>query len=148
MALKTIKQPKMENSKNIKRAILGLIVVVVGILFLMDNFNILDFPVRHYILSWKTLLIVIGIAMLASGKKNAGGIVLIGLGIIFWLPSIFEYQFTIKQIFWPSVLIIIGFVMLSKVRNLNDKPAEEAKLSGEDISEVTIIYPTDSEENK
>ena len=138
----------MENSRNITRAILGLIVLVVGILFLMDNFNILDFPVRHYILSWKTLLIVIGIAMLASGKKNTGGIVLIGLGIIFWLPSIFEYQFTIKQIFWPSVLIIIGFIMLSKVRDLNGKQAGKAKLADNDVSEVTIIYPTKSEENK
>lgn len=138
----------MENNKNAKRAILGIIILVLGILLLMNNFNIFEFPVRHYILSWKTLLIVIGIVMLASGKKNTGGIVLIGLGIIFWLPSIFEYQFTIKQIFWPSVLIIIGFVMLSKVRDLNNKPAEEAKLSGEDVSEVTIIYPTDSKENK
>jgi len=138
----------MENNKNTRRAILGIIVLVLGMILLMDNFNIFDFPIRHYILSWKTLLIVIGITMLASAKKNTGGIVLIGLGIVFWLPSVFEYQFTIKQIFWPSVLIIIGFVMLSKVRDLNGKQAGEAKLADNDVSEVTIIYPTDSKENK
>lgn len=138
----------MENNKNTKRAILGIIVLVLGTLLLMDNFNIIDFPIRHYILSWKTLLIVIGIAMLASGKKNTGGIVLIGLGVVFWLPAIFEYQITIKQIFWPSVLIIIGFVLLAKVRGLNGKPAGDAKLAAGEVSEVTIIYPAESDKNK
>ena len=138
----------MENNRNTKRAILGVIVLALGALLLLDNFNIIDFPIRHYILSWKTLLIVIGIAMLASGKKNTGGIVLIGLGLVFWLPAIFDYQFTIKQIFWPSILIIVGFVLLSKARGFHGKQAEEAKLADNEASEVTIIYPTDSDEKK
>lgn len=135
-----------KNKKNNNKALLGIIILTIGTLLLLDNFNVLDLDIKHYIFSWKTLLIGIGIALLASSSKNTGGIILISLGVVFWLPTILDYQVTLKQILWPSVLIIVGIVMLSKVRDLNGKRVEATKPSTDEVSDVTIIYPAEKEE--
>jgi hypothetical protein len=92
----------------------GIIVLVLGLILLLNNFDWIQFPVKHYIFSWKTLLIGIGIILIAAREKYVGGAFMIGLGLIFWSPEIFNYQFTLKQIFWPAMMIVFGTVLLLK----------------------------------
>jgi len=108
----------MENRSKRRNAILGAIILAIGAFLLLDNFNLLDFPVKQYIFSWKTLMIVIGLALLVSRKNSTGGIILVSLGTIFWLPEIFNHQIAIDQIILPAVLIVFGVILLTKVRNL------------------------------
>ena len=104
----------MERNKNFGKIILGIAVILVGGVLLMDNLELTYLPLKQYIFSWKTLLIVIGLAMLASRKNLAGGIILISLGVVFWLPAIFNYQIALNQILWPSLLIAVGIIFLLK----------------------------------
>ena len=102
----------MENIKNHKNTILGILAVIVGGLLLMDNLQVIEFPVSRYIFSWKTLLIAFGVFLLVVKQKLTGGIILISLGVTFWLPVIFSYQFSLNQIFLPAMLITAGSLVI------------------------------------
>ena len=106
---------------------LGTIIALVGGLLLISNFGLIGFPITYYLFSWKTLLIVIGLSMLASKKHVIGGVFLTSLGIIFWLPVIFNYQFALGQIFLPALLVVFGVVLLLKASGLHNRRAHRVK---------------------
>ena len=116
----------MDKSKNTSgKALAGIAILLVGILFLMDNLNVLELPVKNYIFSWKTLLIVIGLVIIASRQNLTGGLFLMGLGITFWLPAIFGYQFSLGQVFLPSMLVLAGVALLLNAVNKRKKPVKK-----------------------
>ena len=127
----------MENKRNIGISILGILVIIAGGLLILDNFGLSDLPWKHYLLSWKTILVVIGLALLVSGKNYVGGIILITLGTVFWLPEFLDYQIALKQILWPSLLIAVGAIVLFRPKS---KHRDHRKKEGE----VTIIQNPDS----
>ena len=129
----------MKTTKNNRSAILGILILSIGTVLLLDNFNVLDFPIKQYLFSWKTLLIVIGVALLVSKKNNAGGIILVSLGTIFWIPAIFDYQIALNQIFLPAVLVVVGVILLTNYRNLDRKSFDKVE-----NSEVMEIEPEES----
>ncbi|UXP33268.1 cell wall-active antibiotics response protein [Reichenbachiella agarivorans] len=95
-----------------RRASLGIIMIVIGILFLLDNFNIISFSVPHYLFTWQMILVVVGIFQFATGNQR-GGVILISLGIIFWIPRYFNISF---HDYWPVFLIAIGLSFFLKSR--------------------------------
>jgi predicted membrane protein len=103
----------MENRNSHKGLVTGLIIALIGTLLLLRNVGVLDYSITHYIISWKTLLVAIGLVAISRGKY-ACGLIVAGLGVIFWLPEIFNHQFTLHQVFLPSLLMIIGIVLLMK----------------------------------
>jgi len=132
----------MENKSTDRKLIIGIILMLAGGLLLLDTFNITQLPIRHYIFSWKTLLIAIGVVILATKERATAGYVLVGLGIIFWLPSLVNYSITLHQIFWPAVLIGIGILIITRrgshakrYRNLKDG----TKNSSDYIEDVSIL---------
>lgn len=108
----------MENRKSPQKTnghlIGGVVVLTIGILFLLKNFNILSPEWSHYIFSWKTLLIGIGILNLTLARNHVAGIILMAIGTFFWLPEWFDLSIRAGQLFWPVVIIIIGLVLLLK----------------------------------
>ena len=104
----------METKNTNHKTIAGIIVLILGVALLLNNFDWIQFPVKQYIFSWKTLLIGIGVILIAAREKYVGGAFMIGLGLIFWSPEIFQHQFTLQQIFWPAMLIIFGVVLILK----------------------------------
>lgn len=104
----------METKNTNGRIIAGILVLIIGIALLINNFDFVQFPIKHYIFSWKTLLIGIGIVIIATKKNYTSGAFLIGLGTIFWLPEIFGFQFSLQQVFWPALLIVFGTVLILK----------------------------------
>lgn len=101
----------------------AFILILVGAAFLLYNLNLFPFPIGEIILSWQTLLIVLGIVALFR-KQFVGAGVMIFLGIVFILPKlklfypeifggIPTYSFSLL---WPVVLIIVGVgLLLNKV---------------------------------
>ena len=88
--------------------------MLAGGLLLLDTFDITQLPIRHYIFSWKTLLIAIGVVILITKERATAGYILIGLGVIFWLPSLVNYSISLHQIFWPAILIGIGVLIITR----------------------------------
>ncbi|MEQ8335732.1 MAG: DUF5668 domain-containing protein, partial [Cyclobacteriaceae bacterium] len=113
-----------------KRALIGILLVLIGTLFLLDNLGFkMELP--WYIFKWPMILILIGVINLVSGNLR-GAFILLGLGAIFYL-DVFDIV-SIGQL-WPAILIIIGLTFLLR-RGRMTIPSE----SSEDyIDEVAIF---------
>ena len=104
----------METKSLDRKAIAGILLVIAGGLLLLDTFDVTDWPLRYYIFNWKTLLIGIGIILVTVKDRQTPGWVLIGLGVIFWLPSLVDYNIRLNQIILPAILMGIGIIILTK----------------------------------
>jgi len=135
----------MENKSIDRRIIAGAILMLAGVILLLDTFNVTDWPLRYYIINWKTLLIAIGAILITTKERQTPGWVLIGLGVIFWLPSFVDYNISLGQIFFPAVLMGVGIVILTR-RNAHvrrqhgeyNTSAKDARVS-DYIDDVAIL---------
>lgn len=96
----------MENSVN-KRAIFGVLLVVVGGVFLLKNLGF-DIEIPRYLFTWEIILVVIGVINLISGNRQAGYI-LIAIGTFFYLQ---HFDIIDARTFWPVLLIIVGVIFI------------------------------------
>jgi len=105
----------MEENKSMdKRLLAGVLLIAAGGLLFLETFDIIDFSFRHYIFSWKTLLIGIGLVLIATHERRTAGYILMGLGVVFWLPSIVDYNIRFSQVFFPLMLIGVGTLILTR----------------------------------
>ena len=93
----------------------GLLIIIVGIVILLNNFEITQIDIAWYIVVyWPVLLIIWGVNML-RGRRNGGGLIssgiIIALGLLFLTRNLNLIDFNISLIwraFWPIVLILLG----------------------------------------
>lgn len=117
----------MEDKKAFdRRNVAAIILIVAGGLLLLETFDIIDFSLKHIIFNWKTLLIAIGLIILFSSENRIPGYVLIGLGLVFWIPSFAHYNIRLSQVFWPMILIGVGLVIISR-RRMHGKMAGDIR---------------------
>ncbi len=135
----------MENIKSTDRKlIIGIILMMLGALLMLDTFDITQLPIRYYLFSWKTLLILIGIIILATKERATAGYILIGLGVVFWLPSLVNYSISLGQVFWPAILIGVGVILITRRNRMNKHRQGHNKLGKEGrlndyIDDVSIL---------
>lgn len=134
----------MGNKSTDRKLIIGIILIIAGGFLLLDTFNLSDLPIRRYIFSWKTLLIGIGVVLLATKERVIPGYILIGLGAIFWILDIVGAHVTFSQVFWPSILIGLGVIVLTKRRrgwhkNQNKISSDKDQSSNDYIEDVSIL---------
>ncbi len=90
------------------KIIVGIILIVLGLGFLMDNFYIIDFG-DYLSTYWPSALIIIGIINLFDKKSSKmSNIILILIGGIFQLNRLGLLKYDFWDVFWPILLIIIG----------------------------------------
>ncbi len=106
------------------RLIVGLIFLILGAYFLLNNFNLIPFELPDFITSWQVFLILIGLVLLTSRERRAGGATLVVVGAVFLLPELFDVSVgeVIRQ-FWPLALVAIGAVLLFR-RSQEKKTAD------------------------
>lgn len=94
------------------RAIIGVILVLVGLFLVMRNTGFFPDFIDHVIFSWPMLLVAIGLVITvgSSGGKTSG-IIVMSVGAFFLIPQIFRETFNVNM-FWPSIFIIIGIVFI------------------------------------
>lgn len=108
--------------------LLGVVVIALGIILLLNNFEILNVSIGRLILTyWPVLLIIWGVDLVipdsepktSERRKKSGtlvtGLVLIALGVIITGHNLglYELNFSIFwKLFWPAVLILIGWGFL------------------------------------
>jgi predicted membrane protein len=107
-------ETKHDNGPQMKKYILGVIVIVAGCLLLLSNTGFLPYELRHILFSWQMLLIGIGVISLFSSESRTPGTILILIGGIFILPRAFDLNFNVMHLFWPVILIGIGVLILTK----------------------------------
>jgi predicted membrane protein len=108
------KEIKMEEYKNNKRAIIGILLICAGLLLIAVNFNWLPWNIRGIVFSWQGLLILIGLFLLISRENRLAGFILIGVGAFFMIPHVLDIPFNWHRLFWPVVLVAIGFLLITR----------------------------------
>jgi hypothetical protein len=102
---------------NNNRIVIGLVLIAIAGLLFADNFNVLPWNWDHYIFTWQSLLILIGLISLTKNKSKTTGIVLISVGGFFLLAEFLDYPFGVRHLFWPAVLAAIGILMIIRQKN-------------------------------
>ncbi len=103
----------MNNMK--ARTWIGAALIILGGLFIIDNFNLLNFDLTNFIFSWEVIVIVIGAVLMINDRGNFVGLVMIVIGLLFLFSDIYYYDvYEIFYQYWPILLIILGLSILLK----------------------------------
>jgi predicted membrane protein len=102
----------METKHYDRRIWLGIGAILLGLLFLANNFGVLAYEIRHYILRWEVLLMFLGIVFIMGQRKRSTGIILLVIGGVFYLRDFLHFQFNFWEIFWPGILILAGLMII------------------------------------
>ena len=95
----------MGTSGGSARIWIGVILILFGAIFLLENFFFLPFHIPNFLRHWQWILVLIGIVILLTHKNRTGGIVLISLGLFFL------YGF---KLLLPLMLVGLGFYFVIK----------------------------------
>jgi len=126
-----------------RKFILGVLFLLLGLLLLLNNLGFLSTDIKHIVLSWQMLLIVIGLLNIHKGELF--GWILIFIGLFFLLPKFLYFPFDYVRLFWPLLLIVIGLFIIfrgNKIRSFERKIEYELKKteSKYDIIEEINIF--------
>ena len=104
------------------RAVIGVILVLVGLFLVLRNTGFFPGYIDHIIFSWPMLLVTIGVVItIGSAGGKTSGIIVMAVGAFFLIPHIFRETFDVNM-FWPSVFIIIGVIFIfSRRRGWNSE---------------------------
>jgi|WetSurMetagenome_2_1015567.scaffolds.fasta_scaffold279942_1 predicted membrane protein len=105
----------MENN-NLYRAtpqiVLGLIVITVGVLFTLENMDILY--ARDYLRYWPALVVLFGISKMVQPRNTPGrlfGVVLTLFGLLLLLDKLPVFGFRLWD-FWPLIIVFFGLSLI------------------------------------
>ncbi len=129
----------MTKVSNDSRLVVGVILIVLGVIFMFETLGVVDFSIKYYILSWKTFLIFLGLVLFANKKRKVSGIVLMALGFAFWFPYIFGVDVRFHQVFFPLILIGIGALIVSKRGNIKNLEVSKKEKDGNTVFETDVI---------
>ncbi|MCX7987345.1 MAG: cell wall-active antibiotics response protein [Bacteroidales bacterium] len=101
-----------------RKLTIGIIILVYGFILLFDNVGLLPPIVKQIFFSWQVILILLGILTVVSHKGSISGIIIIAIGAFFMIPKFINVPFNFTQIFWPFLLILLGFLIIFR-RNSN-----------------------------
>lgn len=114
----------MAENNDSKRLWLGIIFSLLGGMLLVENLDIFYFHLPHYIFSWKSLLILMGLYFIFGRNKKGPGIVLLTIGGVFMFEDIFWWlHFDFWDIFLPGILIFLGVALVMR-KSSSDKPTD------------------------
>lgn len=113
-----------ENRRNYGgRATLGIILVLFGGLFLLENIGILNLNIPHIIFSPHFAIFAIGILILINSRKKIFGAILTLIGGIWLLPRVVP-QIAIDSGIIISIAVIgLGLYIIFRRRDYVSKPA-------------------------
>jgi predicted membrane protein len=106
------------------RVVIGIVLVLIGFVFLLRNYDIYLFPIDF--LSWEYFFILFGILLFVLSDNKTAGIVFLAIGLFNLVPEL-----------WPLIFILIGSYIIFKRKGfrphltLKNIYAEEAASTGE-----------------
>jgi predicted membrane protein len=121
-----MEEMKQENYKRNcdSRNVIGIILVVLGGLFLLDSMNVIDFNVARVIFSFPAILIILGIVLLLNTTKRLLGAMILIVGMFFMVPRIFPFVYYDGHIVFPVLLIVFGIYIILRRRTYRTPEGE------------------------
>ena len=104
----------MAENNDSKRLWLGIIFLILGAIWLLDNLDIPYFEniIPYYVFSWKSFLILLGAFIFFGRDKKAPGLILMGVGAFFLLDDIFWWDVRFWEVVWPGMLLFLGGALI------------------------------------
>jgi predicted membrane protein len=107
------------------RAIAGIVLILLGVAFILDNFGLIDAGrIWDY---WPLFLVVAGFGRLMhprrQGPDQLWGLFLIALGAVFLARNLGIFWISFHRI-WPVALVFLGVVMIWQAFSRGGKPPE------------------------
>ncbi len=127
---------KQENYKRNydSRNVLGIILVVLGGLFLLDSMDLINFNIARVIFSFPAILIIVGIVLVLNTSRRLLGSILLILGMFFMIPRVFPWVYYDSHIIWPVLLIVLGVYIILKKRTHRTHEGEYKQAQEESTS--------------
>ena len=118
------------------QVIIGIAVITLGLLFLLDNLNLIEFrEVKRF---WPVLLIIIGVAKLVDAQtpqERMPFFILTGVGVVMTLNRLGFDLFTVRNL-WPLVLIGVGGAVVYKA--LTGRRQISGMVKPDDVSDSAV----------
>lgn len=119
--------------------VLGLLVIVVGIIFTLDNFGYIY--ADKFLRFWPLGLMAIGVAKIAQANSSPGrlaGFVFLLGGALLLLDSLSEGDFDPFR-YWPLILIFIGGLLVWQALTQSSDEPEERELDANSYVRSLVI---------
>jgi len=121
------------------RVLIGLILVLAGLFLVIRNTGIFPDFIDHVIFSWPMLLVTIGLVLTLGSTEKTGGIIVMAVGGFFMIPLIFRETFHMYNMFWPSIFIIVGVIIII-TRRRGWSPVSSKGTIGDDIIDYVNVF--------
>ena len=132
----------MEHKNSDKRMLVGIVILLAGAALLASNFGILSYEIKRYIFRWEVILIVVGFLSLFTSHNKGFAIVIMVVGIAFYLRDFFNFNYNFWQLFWPAMLIIAGLTILFH-KHTHQRVHNFSGTSEDFLDEVTVFGGTE-----
>ncbi|MGW8315609.1 MAG: LiaF transmembrane domain-containing protein [Bacteroidales bacterium] len=122
--------------------LLGIVLMFLGLFLIADMADIVPWRLRDFLFTWQALLIFLGLIFLSNKENKGTGIILIAVGSFFLLPRIINVPYYWRGLFWPSMLIILGLVVIFSSRRHGGAAAfgHKKKVSGDDLLDEVSVF--------
>jgi predicted membrane protein len=118
------------------RLIVGLTIIAVGILFLFDEFDVLD--AEDYLIYWPVALIAIGLLALMQEGSRVGGLIATGAGTWILLYNLNYLDFEIWAL-WPLILVVIGGALLMQAFGIRSGGSGSPSEGADQVNAVAVM---------
>lgn len=132
-------RPEQQDRHHSNRAIVGIVLVLVGLFLVMRNTGLFPDVIEDIIFSWPMLLVTIGLVItISSSGEKTSGIIVMAVGGFFLIPRIFNEAFDVNM-FWPSIFIIIGIIFIfSRRKGWNS--VTRGQMTGDEYIDYVHIF--------
>ncbi|MCK5168531.1 MAG: hypothetical protein KAQ75_01525 [Bacteroidales bacterium] len=127
----------MESNRNIGRGIIGIVLILIGVAFIGRTLDFFPRQIMHYVFSWEMILIVLGVIFISTRENKTTGWILLIIGLMFLIPDVVHVPYSIRRLFWPSVLIIIGLLIIFRSTQVRRRPEKSNSLDY--IDDIAIL---------
>jgi len=131
------------NSTSRTRLVIGLLITAVGVLYLLDNLDLIYFNLGDIIFSWPMVFTVIGLIIMVNSRNRFFGTALFLVGLFFLLPKIFPGLSYDSGVIWPIIIIILGLSILLQKRDFwhggSSRLRRNGKYDTDKIDEIAVF---------
>lgn len=104
-------KPEKNIMTNGRSIFLGCLLLAVGVIWLLDNLNVIPECVLDVVLSWQMFLIVIG-GFLISARSQVPGMIIAAVGVTFLVIDLLGVYVSLGKVIIPVLLIAAGAIIL------------------------------------
>ena len=115
------------NSKIQANTLIGIVVIIVGALYLARNFGFFPEEYLNLIFRWQSFALIIGAIVYFTSNNRSVGLTIFIIGVLGILPNI-----------WPIIFIAIGGYMIYNNSNKNSVNIGDATFTEEKTANQTI----------